>query len=141
MIVCLGRMLSRRMGEGSRPSPVLLEVLLRRCFQLCLPRLSMNLSWIHGRLQSFGSMRPLHGDSSDQDSHCDTQNRHRPMDTDNLQNNLVHTVVQGGPVGPQGIEPLALLVCDHADPAGQHAVIQKKLLGPAGPKVKEPLAL
>ena len=81
------------------------------------------------------------GDSSDQDFPCDTQNRHRPMDTDNLPNNLVHTVVQGGPVGPQGIEPLALLVCDHADPAGQHAVIQKKLLGPVGPKVKEPLAL
>ena len=29
----------------------------------------------------------------------------------------------------------------HADPAGQHAVTQKNLLGPAGPKVKEPLAL
>ena len=40
---------------------VLLEVLLRRCFQLRLPCLSMNLSWIHGRLQSFGSMRPLQG--------------------------------------------------------------------------------
>ena len=53
----------------------------------------------------------------------------------------MHTVVQGGPVGPQGIEPLALLVRDHADPAGQHPVIQKKLLGPAGPKVKEPLAV
>ena len=63
------------------------------------------------------------------------------MDTDNSPNGLVHTVVQGGPVGPQVIEPLALLVLDHADPAGQHAVIQKKLLGPAGPKVKEPLAL
>ena len=60
------------------------------------------------------------------------------MDTDNLPNSLAHTVVQGGPVGPQGIEPLALLVHDHADPVGQHAVIQK-LLGPAGPKVKEPL--
>ena len=33
------------------------------------------------------------------------------------------------------------MVLDHADPAGQHAVIQKKLLGPAGPKVKKPLAL
>ena len=64
------------------------------------------------------------GDSSDQDSPCDTQNRHRPMDTDNLHNNLVHTVVQGGPVGPQGIEPLALLVLNHADPAGQHAATQ-----------------
>ena len=80
------------------------------------------------------------GDTSEQESPCDSQNR-RPMDTDNPPNSLVHTVVQGGPVGPQGIEPLALLVLDHADPAGQHAVIQKKLLGPAGPKVKEPLAL
>ena len=62
------------------------------------------------------------------------------MDMDNLLNNLAHTVVQGGPVGPQGIEPLALLVRDHADPAGQHDVIQKKLLCPTGPKVKEPLA-
>ena len=33
------------------------------------------------------------------------------------------------------------MVRDHADPAGQHAVIQKKLLGPAGPKIKEPLVL
>ena len=33
------------------------------------------------------------------------------------------------------------MVRDHADPAGQHAVIQNSLLGPAGPKVKEPLAL
>ena len=84
---------------------------------------------------------PPAGDSSEQESPCDSQNLRRPMDTDNLPNSLVHTVVQGGPVGPQGIEPLALLVLDHADPAGEHAVIQKKLLGPAGPKVKEPLAL
>ena len=81
------------------------------------------------------------GDSSKQDSPCDTHNRHRPMDTDNLPNSLAHIVVQGGPVGPQGIEPLALLVRDHADPAGQHAVIQNNLLGPAAPRVKEPLAL
>ena len=33
------------------------------------------------------------------------------------------------------------MVHDHADPAGQHAVIRKKLLGLAGPKVNEPLAL
>ena len=64
------------------------------------------------------------GDSSEQDSPCDTHNRHRPMDTDNLPNSLAHIVVQGGPVGPQGIEPLALLVLDHADPAGQHAATQ-----------------
>ena len=81
------------------------------------------------------------GDSSEQDSPCDTQNRHRPMDIYELSNSLAHTVVEGGPVGPEGIEPLALLVCDHADPAGQHAVIQNSLLGPVGPGVKEPLAL
>ena len=77
-------------------------------------------------------------DSSEQDSPCDTQNRHRPMDMDDLPNSLAQTVVEGGPVG---IEPLALLVRNHADPAGQHAVIQNSLLGPAGPRVKEPLAL
>ena len=81
------------------------------------------------------------GDSSEQESPCDSQNRRRPMDTDNSLNGLVHTVVQGGPVGPQGKEPLALLDLDHADPVGRYAVIRKKLLGPAGPKVKEPLTL
>ena len=121
MIVCLGRMLSRRIGRGvstlpsaaGGPPPAML---------LVAPALFVD-------------------EPSEQESPCDSQNRRRPMDTDNLQNSLVHTVVQGGPVGPQGIEPLAPLVLDHADPAGQHAVIQKKLLGPAGPKVKEPLAL
>ena len=83
----------------------------------------------------------LAGDSSEQESPCDSQNRRRPMDINNSLNILVHTVVQGGPVGPQRIEPLALLVLDHADPVGRYAVVQKKLLGPAGPKVKEPLAL
>ena len=63
------------------------------------------------------------------------------MDMNNSLNILVHTVVQGGPVGPQEKEPLALLVFDHADPVGWYAVVQKKLLGPAGPKVKEPLAV
>ena len=80
-------------------------------------------------------------DSSEQDSPCDSQNRRRPMDIDNSLNILVHNVIQRGPVGPQGKEPLALLVLDHADPVGRYAVVQKKLLGPAGPKVKEPLAL
>ena len=28
----------------------------------------------------------------------------------------------GGPAGPEVIEPLELLVLDHVDPAGQHAV-------------------
>ena len=81
------------------------------------------------------------GDSSEQVSPCVTQNRHRPMDMYELPNSHAHTVVEGGPVGPEGIEPLALLVRDHADPDGQHAVIQNSLLGPVGPGVKEPLAL
>ena len=80
-------------------------------------------------------------DSSEQEPPCDSQNRRRPMDMNNSLNILVHTVVQGGPVGPQEKEPLALLVLDHADPVGWYAVVRKKLLGPAGPKVKEPLAL
>ena len=32
--------------------------------------------------------------------------------------------MEGGLVGPEVKEPLALLVLDHADPAGQHAVIR-----------------
>ena len=35
------------------------------------------------------------GDSSGQDSPCDTQNRHRPMDIYELPDSLVHTVVEG----------------------------------------------
>ena len=64
------------------------------------------------------------GDSSRQDFVCATQNRNRPMDIYELPGSLAHTVVEGGPVGPEVKEPLALLVLDHADPAGQHAVIQ-----------------
>ena len=64
------------------------------------------------------------GDSSGQDSPCVTQNRHRPMDIYELPDSLAHTVVEGGPVGPEVTEPLALLVLDHADPVGQHAAIQ-----------------
>ena len=52
-----------------------------------------------------------------------SQNRRRSMDMNNSLNSLV------------------LLVLDHADPVGWYAVVQKKLLGPAGPKAKEPLAL
>ena len=33
------------------------------------------------------------------------------------------------------------MVLDHADPVGWYAVVQKTLLGPAGPKVKEPHGL
>ena len=61
------------------------------------------------------------GDSSGQNSPCFTQNRHRPMDIYELPDSLAHTVVE---VGPEVTEPLALLVLDHADPAGQHAAIQ-----------------
>ena len=46
------------------------------------------------------------GDSSGQDSPCATQNRHRPMDI----YEFAHTVVEGGHVGPEVTEPLALLV-------------------------------
>ena len=64
------------------------------------------------------------GDSSEQDYPCATQNRHRPIDIYELPDGLAHTVVEGGPVGPEVTEPLELLFLDHADPAGQHAVIQ-----------------
>ena len=81
------------------------------------------------------------GNSSEHESPCDSQNWPRPMDMNNSLNILVHNVIQRGPVGPQGKEPLALLVLDHVDPVGRYAVDQKKLLGRSGPKVKEPLAL
>ena len=45
---------------------------------------------------------------------------------------LPHTVVEGGPAGPEVIEPLALLVRDNADPAGQHSVTQNTVVK-AGP--------
>ena len=64
------------------------------------------------------------GDFSKQNYPCATPNRHRPMDIYELPDSLAHTVVEGGPVGPEVKEPLALLVLDHADPAGQHAVIR-----------------
>ena len=64
-------------------------------------------------------------DSSEQGPPCDSQNRRRPMDMNNSLNILVHTVVQGGPIGPQEKEPLALLVLIHADPAGQRATVHR----------------
>ena len=64
------------------------------------------------------------GDSSEREYPCATQNRHRPIDIYELPDGLAHTVVEGGPVGPEVIEPLELLVLDQADPAGQHAVIR-----------------
>ena len=64
------------------------------------------------------------GDSSGQDSPCATQNRHRLMDIYELPDSLAHTVVEGALLVQKVKEPLALLVLDHADPAGRHAVIQ-----------------
>ena len=64
------------------------------------------------------------GDSSKQYYPCATPNRHWPMGIYELHDSLAHTVVEGGPAGPEFREPLALLVLDHADPVGQHAVIQ-----------------
>ena len=52
--------------------------------------------------------------------------------------------MEGGPAGPEVIEPLALLVCDNsADTAGQHSVTHNTVVegGPAGPEVTEPLEL
>ena len=46
------------------------------------------------------------------------------MDIYELPDSLANTVVEEGPVSPEVTEPLALLVLDHADPVGQHAVIQ-----------------
>ena len=79
------------------------------------------------------------GDSSQQESPCDSQNRGRPMDMNNSLNSLVHTVVQGGLLAHKAKEPLALLVLDHADPVGRYAVVQKKLLGPLAQKLKSHL--
>ena len=63
------------------------------------------------------------GDSSRREYPCAKQNRHRPIDIYELSDGLGH-VVEGGPVVPEVIEPLELLVLDHADTAGQHAVIR-----------------
>ena len=83
------------------------------------------------------------GDSSGREYPCVTQTGHRPIYIYELPDCLPHTVVEGGPAGPEVIEPLALLVRDHADPAGQHAVMRNTIVdgSPAGPEVIEPLDL
>ena len=68
------------------------------------------------------------GDSSKREYPCATQSRHRPIDIYELPDCLPHTVVEGGPAGSEVIEPLALLVRDHADPAGQHAVMRNTIV-------------
>ena len=70
------------------------------------------------------------GDSSKQESPCDSQNRRRSMDMNNSLNSLVHTVVQG-----------ALLAHKEKSHLRCWFSIMLTLLGPVGPKVKEPLAL
>ena len=62
------------------------------------------------------------GDSSGREYPCAKQNR--PIDISELPDGFGHTVVEGGPVGPEVIEPLELLVLDDTDPADQHAVIR-----------------
>ena len=103
------------------------------------------------------------GDASKREYPCATQSRHWLIGIYELPDCLPHTVVEGGPAGPEVIEPLellvldhvdpagqhavieplTLLVCDHADPAGQHAVMRNTIVkgGPAGPEVIEPLEL
>ena len=81
------------------------------------------------------------GDSSEQESPCDLQNRRRPMDINNSLDNLVYNAIQRGPVGPQEEELFALLFIMHTNPVGWYAVVQRRFLGPHGPKVKGPLAL
>ena len=44
-------------------------------------------------------------------------------------NALVYNAIQRGPVGPQEIEPLTLLVLEHANPVGRCAVVQKRFWG------------
>ena len=77
------------------------------------------------------------GDSSEREYPGVTQSRHRPIDIYELPDCLPHTVVEGGPAGPEVIKPLALLVHDHADPAGQHAVMRNTIVE----EVIEPLEL
>ena len=79
------------------------------------------------------------GDSSEQESPCDSQNRRRPMDMNNSLDNLVYNAIQRGPIGPQEEEPLALLFLVHANPVRWYAVVQKRCLGLHGPKLKNHL--
>ena len=83
------------------------------------------------------------GESSEREYPCATQSRHRPIDIYKLPDCLPDNVVEGDPFGPEAIEPLALLVRDNADPAGQHLITQNTVVevGPAGPEVIEPLEL
>ena len=55
---CLPGTLSRRMGEGCGPSPVLPETIFRLGVNLCLCHQPRDLIWILGGWQSSGSRRP-----------------------------------------------------------------------------------
>ena len=79
------------------------------------------------------------GESSGWEYPCAPQSRHRPIDLYELPDDLPHTVMGGGPAGPEVTEPLALLVHDNADPAGQHSVRQNTVVKtvPASPNVMD----
>ena len=68
------------------------------------------------------------GDSSEREYPCVTQSRHLPIDIYELPDCLPHTVVEGGPAGPEVIEPLALFVRHYADPAGPEVIEPLELL-------------
>ena len=105
------------MGEGCRPSSVLPEYVLRRCFQFAPALLAEGPPLGPWQVAAVWVDETPAGDSSGQDSPCVTQNRHRPMDIYELPDSLAHTVVEGGPVGPEVTEPrlldlLTLLLLD-----------------------------
>ena len=95
MIVCLRRISSRRYGRGllTLPGaagghpPAMFPV--ASALPIDEPQLDswqVIVVWVD---------ETLAGDSSEQESPCDSQNRRRPMDINNSLNSLVHTVVQG----------------------------------------------
>ena len=116
------------MGEGCGPSPVLPGTFFRCSFQLHLYYLPTDPSWVLGRWQSCGSMRPLRG---------------RPIDLSEVAGDvrpvlpaggspLVGLVNSVGPVGPCGMlspyaekihEPLQHSVLILADQAGRPSAV------------------
>ena len=117
-------------GAAGVPSPVMFPV------ATCT-----TCRWVPGKLQSCCVDETPAGDSSQREYPGATQNRLRPIDIYELPDCPAHTVVEGGPVGPEVIEPIELLVLDHADPAGQHAVIRKTTSLSKHPRVRPELSL
>ena len=89
MIVCLGRMLSHHMGEEGPPPAM---------FPVAPALLTDEPQFDSWQVAVVRVDETPAGDSSEQESPCNSQNRRRPMDTDNLPNSLAHTVVQRGPI-------------------------------------------